>query len=152
MKPLPVRSGPRPRTTATNPHQQLDQNPPVEMFQELLERLFGLPDVVERPSAVSVPGARALWLAPEHARGPADAFMAPGEFAHVHPFPDGSLHVALPPGLGDEAIRNGWAEQHPVARAGWIPANVCMIYAPKNEEELTVVVGLVESAYGYAHR
>lgn len=99
---------------------------------------------------VSVPGARALWLRPEEARGPREAFMVSTEFAHVHPLPDGSLHLALPPDLADEVIRQGWGEQHPIAKQGLIPANVCMVYAPRDEDEIEVLAGLVESTLHFA--
>jgi hypothetical protein len=72
------------------------------------------------------------------------------EFAHIHPIPDGSLHAALPPEVAQEAIRKGWAEQHPVARMGYIPQNVVMIYAPRDSQEIEVVAGLVVDAYRYA--
>jgi len=147
---LPKRSGSRPRTTPTNPHTQLEQNPQPEMVEELAQRIFTLPGVEERPSAISVPGARALWLQEEHAAGPQEAFMIGREFAHIHPMPDGSLHVALPPEVAQEAIGKGWAEQHPVARMGYIPQNVVMIYAPRDAQEIEVVAGLVVEAYRYA--
>jgi hypothetical protein len=72
------------------------------------------------------------------------------EFAHIHPRPDGSLHAALPPELAEEAIEKGWAEQHPVARLGYISPNVVMIYAPRNAEEIEDVAGLVAESYRYA--
>lgn len=147
---LSPRSGPRPSTTPTNPHQQLDQHPPPELIETLVRRLAELPGVVQRPSAISVPGARAFWLPRQDARGPDDAFMIGTEFAHVHPLPDGSLHVALPPAVSEAAIAGGWAEQHPVARMGLIPGNVCMVYAPRDAAELDTVVELVQSAYDYA--
>jgi hypothetical protein len=147
---LPERGGPRPRTTPTNPHTQLEQNPQRELVEELARRVFALPGVEERPSAVSVPGARALWLREGVAAGPPGAFMLGREFAHVHPMPDGSLHAALPPEVAREAVRKGWAEQHPVARTGRIPPNVVMIYAPRDAGEVGVVAGLVEEAYRYA--
>ena len=46
---LPRRSGPKPRTTPTNPHTQLDQNPGPEIVEELTRRIFSFPDVTERP-------------------------------------------------------------------------------------------------------
>ena len=147
---LPERGGPRPRTTPTNPHTQLEQNPRPEMVEELARRDFTLPGVEERPSAVSVPGARALWLREDVAAGPPEAFMVGREFAHIHPLPDGSLHAALPPEVARDAVRKGWAEQHPVARVGGIPPNVVMIYAPRDAGEVGVVAGLVEEAYRYA--
>ena len=147
---LPNRRGSRPRTTPTNPHTQLEQNPQPEMVEELAWRVFALPGVEERPSAISVPGARALWLRDKLPAGPREAFMIGREFAHIHPMPDGSLHAALPPEVADEAISKGWAEQHPVARLGYIPQNVVMIYAPRDAQEVEVVAGLVIGAYYYA--
>ena len=147
---LPKRSGPRPRTTSTNPHTQLEQNPERQVVEELTRRVFALPGVEERPSAISVPGARALWLSEGVQAGPQEAFMIGREFAHIHPMPDGSLHAALPPEVAQEAIRKGWAEQHPVARSGYIPQNVVMIYAPRDAEEIEVVAGLVVEAHRYA--
>jgi hypothetical protein len=147
---LPERSGTRPSTTPTNPHTQLEQNPAPEVVEVLARRVFALPGVEERPSAISVPGARALWLRADIAPGPQEAFMIGREFAHIHPMPDGSLHVALPSEVAREAVEKGWAEQHPVARMGYIPQNVVMIYAPRNAEEIEVVAALVVEAYRYA--
>jgi hypothetical protein len=147
---LPPREGPRPRTTPTNPHTQLDQNPGPSLVQELARRAFALPDVEERPSAISVPGARAMWLSEDVPAGPWEAFMIGREFAHIHPMPDGSLHAALPPEVAGEAVEKGWAEQHPVARLGYIPENVVMIYAPRDEPELEIVLKLVEESRRYA--
>jgi hypothetical protein len=64
--------------------------------------------------------------------------------------PDGSLHAALPPEVAEEAVEKGWAEQHPVARLGYIPENVVMIYAPRDEPELEIVLKLVEESRRYA--
>ena len=107
-------------------------------------------DVEERPSAISVPGARAIWLSERVPAGPREGFMIGREFAHIHPMPDGSLHAALPPEVAEEAVEKGWAEQHPVARMGYIPENVAMIYAPRDEQELEIVVGLLEESRRYA--
>lgn len=149
-RPLPDRRGPRPQTTPTNPHMQLDQLPPGRVLAGLTELLFKLPGVQEQPSAISVPGARALWLEPDDARGPRDAFLVGREFAHLHPPPEGSLHVALPPTLVPEAIARGWAETHPVARLGLIPGNVVMLYAPRNDAEVALILRLVRAALSFA--
>jgi hypothetical protein len=58
---LPKRSGSRPKTTPTNPHTQLEQNPEREVVDELATRVFALPGVEERPSAISGHGDGALW-------------------------------------------------------------------------------------------
>ncbi len=116
--PLPRRPGLPPTTTPTNPHMQLDQQPAGSKQRDLLATaVFALAGVVERSSLISVPGARALWLV-EDAKGPPEGFMIGQEFAHLHPGPDQSLHMMLPPQLAEEAIEAGWAEQHPVAREG----------------------------------
>ena len=148
--PLPRRPGSPPTTTATNPHMQLDQQPAGSEQRDLLAAaVFALAGVVERPTLISVPGARALWLA-EEATGPPEAFMIAQEFAHLHPGPDQSLHMMLPPQVAEEAIEAGWAEQHPVARRGLIPANAVMVYAPRNDDERGVVEQLIRASYDFA--
>lgn len=151
---LPPREGPRPLTTPSNPHTQLDQQPAAADAERLRRALailiFAWPDVEERPSAISVPGARALWLADSAACGPREAFLVGREFAHLHPGPDWSLHAALPPALGQEAIDRGWAEIHPMARIGLIPSTVVMIYAPRDDREVEIVGGLIRAAHACA--
>jgi hypothetical protein len=148
---LPPRRGERPRTTATNPHTQLDQQPvDAALVEELARRLFALPGVVEQPSLISVPGARALTLVPGTPAGPPEAFMIEREFAHLHPAPDYSLHAMLPPDLAQAAIDAGWAELHPVARMGLLPPTAVMLYAPRDEDELAVVQQLVEASHRFA--
>jgi Family of unknown function (DUF5519) len=148
---IPIRRGERPRTTRTNPHTQLDQQPvDPALIEELSRRLFGLPGVVERPSGISVPGARALVLAPGEATGPPEAFMIDREFAHLHPSPDHSLHAMLPASVARAAIDAGWAELHPVARMGLLPPTAVMLYAPRDEAELAVVEQLVQTSHRFA--
>jgi hypothetical protein len=148
---LPARAGDRPRTTPTNPHTQLDQQPSdPALVAELARRIFALPGVQEQPSRVSVPGARALVLAPGEPAGPAEAFMVGREFAHLHPAPDHSLHAALPLDLAQRAVDQGWAEVHPVARMGLIPPTAVMLYAPRDESELAVVESLVRASHAFA--
>jgi hypothetical protein len=148
---LPSRAGDRPRTTPTNPHTQLDQQPVDPSWTEdLARRIFALPGVVEEPSGISVPGARALVLAPGEPAGPPEAFLIGREFAHLHPEPDHSLHAMLPLETADEAIAAGWAEPHPVALRGLIPRTAVMLYAPRGAAELDVVEGLVRSSHAFA--
>jgi hypothetical protein len=151
MPPLPARAGDRPRTTPTNPHTQLDQQPTdLRWVDELAERVFALPGVVEQPSGISVPGARALVLAAGEPTGPPEAFLIDREFAHLHPAPDHSLHAMLPTETVDEAVAAGWAEPHPVALRGLIPRNAVMLYAPRDEAELDVIERLVRASYAFA--
>lgn len=144
---LPRRPGPRPRTRVGMPHSQLDQNAAAAMIEALARRALSLPDAEERPSAVSVPGARALWLRDGVPAGPPEAFMAGREFAHIHPVHDGSLHVTLPADRARAAIDAGWAELHPLARLGSLPGVVVMLYGPRDADELEVVFGLLLESY-----
>ena len=78
---LGPRRGTRPATTPTNPHQQLDQNAPTDLQEELFGRGLELAGVYPGPSGISVPGARAFHLEPRLAKGPLQAFMVGTEFA-----------------------------------------------------------------------
>jgi hypothetical protein len=148
---LRSRIGSRPRTTPSNPHIQLDQQPTDPgLVDELARRAFALPGVIERPSGISVPGARALVLADDEPTGPADAFLIGREFAHLHPSPDHSLHAMLPPDIVTAAIEAGWAENHPVALRGLIPRTAVMLYAPRDETELSVIETLIRESHAFA--
>ena len=151
MPSLPTRTGDRPRTTPTNPHTQLDQQPEdLSWVEELARRVFALPGVAEQPSRVSVPGARALVLGADQPAGPPEAFLIDREFAHLHPAPDHSLHAMLPTDTVAEAVETGWAESHPVALRGLIPQTAVMLYAPRDEAELEVIERLVRASHAFA--
>jgi hypothetical protein len=148
---LPRRKGTQPSTTPTNPHTQLDQQPgDVGPRQALAGIVFALEGVEERPSIISVPGARALWLRDDLGTGPSEAFMIEREFAHLHPAPDHSLHMALPLEVAEVVFRQGWGELHPVAAQGLIPQTAVMIYAPRDADEVRTVAGLVETSWRFA--
>ncbi|MGH2521012.1 MAG: luciferase family protein [Anaerolineales bacterium] len=152
---IPHRSGPRPRTTAWAPHIQQDQQGSPEMLAALAARVYALPDVEDRPTILSAEGARAIWLRDRVKAGPSNAFlggygMTPTrEIGHFHPW-DGSLHIALPPAVAQEAVAAGWAEVHPVAQAGMAPTNIVMLYGPRDESEVNVLFELILAAYRYA--
>lgn len=148
MQPLPARAGPKPATSQGMPHQQLDQQPRDDGPREALaRRVFALPGVAEERSGVSVPGARALVLEETAAGGSADAFMVGREFAHLHPAPDQSLHMVLPRDLAFAAMRAGWAEPHPLAARMQGRSVAMLVFAPRTDDEVDVVAGLVESSY-----
>ena len=137
---LPARAGARPATRPENPHSQLDQQPTDAAVPGLLaSAAFALPDVTEGPSAVSVPGARALILR-DGRPAPAGGFMVGREFAHLHPDPDFSLHAALPPEDAATVIAAGWGEPHPMAGVDGLSPGLTMIYAPRDRDEVAIVV------------
>ncbi len=150
VKELPVRSGVRPTTGPAMPHQQLDQNAPPSLQEELWQRMTQLEGVQVGGSHVSLPDSRALHLDPQLARGPADAYMLGTEFVHLHGPADGSLHAMLPPAVAREAVEKGWAELHPMAQQGFAPSHLVMIYGPRDDAELEIVWRLVEAGYSFA--
>jgi hypothetical protein len=148
---LPVRPGPRPTTTDTFPHSQVDQQPADRSgLDDLRRRAFALDGIVERPSCISVPGARAMVLADDRVAGPETAFIHERELAHFHPDPDWSLHLALPDDIADLAIERGWAELHLIARTDELPGSVVLAYAPRDADEAEVLWTLLQASQAYA--
>ncbi|MBV8996066.1 MAG: phospholipase [Pseudonocardiales bacterium] len=148
---LPERCGEPPEVSVTTPQQQQSQNAPAELQEALFDRIVQLDGVATAPSAVSVPGARAFILGCGSARGPREAFIVPdfGEFAHLHPGYDGSLHLALPVSLAHDALAKGWAVAHPLAGLRLAPGMV-MIFGPRDAAELDIVTAIVRASHAYA--
>jgi phospholipase/carboxylesterase len=147
---LPVRTGARPEVSWTIPQQQESDTSPAEIQEQLFARVAGLPGVSTRQSAISVPGARGFMV--QRGDGvPLDAFLVPraGEFAHLHPGYDGSLHLALPPALSADAVAKGWAVAHPLAGVR-LARGMVMVYGPRDAAELGTVTGIVEASHAYA--
>ncbi|MEV0467266.1 luciferase family protein [Nocardia tengchongensis] len=147
---LPRRGGERPRTRPHNPHQQLSDIAPPDLQEALWARMITLPGTQVGRSRVSLPDTRALYLLPELAHGPEHAFVAGTEFAHLHGRGDGSLHLCLPVAVALEAIEQGWAEQHPMARRGYLPPTLLMVYGPRDADEVAVVWRLIRTACDFA--
>ena len=99
-----------------------------------------------RPTIISVPGARGLWLDESVTHVRPGVILAGREFTHIHP--DGSMHLTLPPDRAREAIEAGWAEPHPIARQMGLEGMV-LVYTPRTFGELEVPWSLVLDAYCY---
>lgn len=152
MTTLPLRAGPRPRTTTQIPHSQLDQQPgDRSRLDDLLAVAGAWPGVSETPSEISVAGARALVLGSQAPVGPPEAFLAGYEFCHGHAGGDFSLHACLPPALAAQTERMGWGEPHFLVRTGQLPPTVVMLYAPRDEIESQVVLDLLHESDQFAH-
>ncbi|PWT84121.1 MAG: phospholipase [Proteobacteria bacterium] len=151
-RPVPVlwpREGPPPRTSDVLPFRQLDQWPPTEIHERLLEACASLDGVRVRQSRMASPRTCALCLPPGLAGGPPEAFIDPHEFCHLHPLPEGSIHLVLPPAMLESAMALGWAERHPISWAG-ILETLAMVYAPRNPRELEAVFGLIRISCEFA--
>jgi phospholipase/carboxylesterase len=146
---LPERSGPRPAVSTNTPQEQLSQQSPPALQERLFARLSQLDGVRTRPSAISVPGARAFVLG--DATGPDEAFLVRhvGEFAHLHPAYDGSLHLALPPALAADVVAKGWGVAHPLAGLR-VTLGMVMLFGPRDDAELEVVSAVVGVSHAWA--
>jgi len=150
---LPLRPGPRPSTTPPGQdghrqgdgfvHRQTSQNAPLPLQEELFRRACGLELVEIHQSKISVPGARGFSIRDQSARGPDEAFMVEGEFAHLHPAHDGSLHLALSPATYDEVRDKGWGEPHPLVKT-------MMAFGPRDQDELEVLWQIFLASYRFA--
>ncbi|HET7676634.1 MAG TPA: luciferase family protein [Candidatus Limnocylindrales bacterium] len=145
-QPLQPRRGPRPAVHQGMPHAQVGVTPVAEVNAELHRRAFSLPGVSARPTIVSIPGSRALWLDEGTPLARPEMVVAGREFTHIHP--DGSMHLPLPPERAREAIEAGWAEEHPIARQLGIDGLV-LVYTPRDFDELEVLWDLVLDSYTF---
>lgn len=147
-RPLPSRRGSRPQVSWAIPQQQLTDNAPQALQERLAAAVGSLPGVSVAPSRISVPGARAFLV---DLHDDAEAFLVPGagEFAHLHPAHDGSLHLALPVDLATEVVVRGWGQMHPLAGTRLNPGFV-MVYGPRDDDELAVVLDIVAASHARA--
>ena len=146
---LPHRAGPRPEVSWTIPQQQESQNAPAELQERLLESVRDLPGVEVAPSRISVPGARAFTL--RQGSDDDQAFLVPqvGEFAHLHPSYDGSLHVALPSDLAADVVSKGWGRPHMWAGTRLSPG-FTLLFGPRDGDELAIVRGILAASHAQA--
>lgn len=146
---LAERPGPRPEVSWTIPQQQETQNAPHDLQERLFAAVQAFHGVAAGPSHISVPGARAFFLST--GSGDEHAFLVArhGEFAHLHPAYDGSLHLALPPDLAADVVSRGWGRPHMWAGTR-LPPGFVMVHGPRDEDELGTVVAIVAASHDYA--
>ncbi|GAB3764992.1 phospholipase/carboxylesterase [Nocardioides ginsengisegetis] len=146
---LPERRGDRPEVSWTIPQQQETQNAPAELQERLFDQVRQLAGVEVGPSRISVPGARGFTL--REGSPDEQAFLVPqvGEFAHLHPAYDGSLHVVLPTDLAADVSIRGWGRPHMWAGTRLSPGFM-LIHGPRDDDELAVVLGIVAASHAYA--
>ena len=144
---LPERAGPRTKTTGTVPHTQIGVDPVAEVNDELFRRAYALPGVQNRPTIVSLPGGRGMWLDDSIPVIHPEAIVSGREFSHIHT--DGSLHAPLPLDRALEVEETGWGERHPWAdqRDGW--EGLVMLYTPQSMLELDITFQLIVESYNY---
>lgn len=145
------RCGERPTTSDEGPHRQLDQRSSPALWGELVARVFALPGVVEGHSQVSPASSRAVFLVGQAVELSPETSLAPGrrlEPVHLHGVDDTSVHLALPAERGGRLVELGWGEPHQYADFG----TEFMVYGPRSEDEIDIVVSFVEESLAFAHR
>ena len=146
---LPRRHGPQPQVSWTIPQQQQSQNAPADLQERLFDEIRGLAGVDVGPSRISVPGARGFTL--REGSDDEQAFLVPqvGEFAHLHPAYDGSLHLVLPPELAADVSTKGWGRPHMWAGTR-LATGFMLVHGPRDDAELATVRGIVAASHAYA--
>ena len=147
---LPHRNGPAPKTTLRNPQQQLDQIPDRANYLAFRQLVEAWPGVIKAPSMRAPHGTIGLYLEEAAAKGPDEASLLSTEFAHLHPLPDGSLHMVLPPDAHAAAVAAGWGIPHPMAGMPTVSPQTILIFAPRDETERTVIATFIAAAEKFA--
>ncbi len=150
---ISIRQGNRPVTGDALPHLQFSDNATKEMYAELAKWLFSLENVEERPTIISVRGARAAWIKDNYSNINEEVLQFGREFTHIHPPMDnehgGSLHLSLRREDAERVIAKGWGEYHPLDSRIFSDKKFghVLIYAPRSEEELDNIKTIIESSY-----
>jgi hypothetical protein len=143
---LPGRKGARPSVAGIAPHRQSNQKSSQEMHAKLTKAIHSMatsnPHLFEGTSCFEKHGT-GLFTKNSKRK------TCGGEICHAHAS-DGSLHLTLHPADIKSMLEGGWGERHPLARGGWferfVPEGFVMIYAPRNDDELAVVLKIIHAA------
>jgi hypothetical protein len=149
LQELAPRAGAPPHVEVRYPCLQTEAASPAAIRRRLIDAGAALEGVTVEPTALAVPGD-ALVLRETLARGKPEAFIRGREFAIVRV--DGSIHMNLDPVWGQLALDRGWATVHPLARymAGVLPPQSLIAYAPRDDADLAVAIGLLDAAHAFA--
>ncbi|TQL52582.1 hypothetical protein FB464_0065 [Subtercola boreus] len=143
------RPGSRPAVSTEGPQRQLTERSTPALWGQLVARVFALPGAEEGHSQVSPPTSRAVFLADRHSEIAPERSLAPGrrlEPVHLHGVQDTSIHLVLPAARGRELTDAGWAEPHQYEDFG----TEFMVYGPRDEAELEIVVAIVAERLAFA--
>lgn len=144
---IPTRKGTRPVVQGIAPQRQQTQKSTAEVYKSLVVRVRELAQdprnkLQERTSCFEKHSSGLFTSIPI-------TRTCGGEICHAHPS-DGSMHLTLHPSDAKVVLENGWGERHPLARGGWcrrfVPKEFVLIYAPRDESEVDVVMGIVAAS------
>ncbi|KAK4152439.1 hypothetical protein C8A00DRAFT_34854 [Chaetomidium leptoderma] len=146
---LPTRKGDRPAVPSfVAPQRQVSMQSTEGMVARMQGFLGGLAEVNSGVLEIGPSGLEGAWhtavfLKREGAgEVPGYMGMAKREIVHVHS--EGSSHVTVSLVDGEEAVRKGWAERHPLSGVRkLLPWSYVMVYAPRDDDEYEVWTRLV---------
>ncbi len=146
---LPFRAGEAPTIGEQPPQLQFSDLGPDSIKLALIEWAFSsFPNVREHETMISVKESRALWLDEGIQEAHVDAFMPPAgsrEFCHLHQ--DGSVHAVVNIPIEQQIVNKKWGVRHMYYDRG---VKEMLVYAPRNEDELTVMKRIIVESYRYA--
>ncbi|KAL3474057.1 hypothetical protein BJX99DRAFT_186484 [Aspergillus californicus] len=160
---LPRRDGERPTMGAfTVPQRQINQQPSQEMKEKFMAAYIAFLDknahVLDH-----APSILERFTEAGHVRGDVLTPVAKQmrrEIFHVHGTSDHSIHVVLTPRDCKRVIEAGWGQRFPLAgstflrnlsfgRLGVLPEEYVLVYAPRTEEEIQIVIGILAAGVKY---
>lgn len=60
------------------------------------------------------------------------------------------MHLTMHPADAALVLSQAWGERHPLSSGGWlerfVPPGFVMVYAPRSEEEVEIVMGIIKAA------
>ena len=148
---LPHRKGSRPTTLRGPLHIQCNGLGNRQYLDELTAAVLSWPYVERNPSLPAPPNTLPIRLHETVARNDFDAFISPREFARVL-LGAPTIYLALPLVCAHWAIVRGWAEPHYLCSHGLMPPGALVVYAPKDQQELSICYSLFLAAYTAASK
>ncbi|KAJ0414805.1 hypothetical protein BJY00DRAFT_18791 [Aspergillus carlsbadensis] len=164
LKDLPEREGQRPRLGSfAVPQRQVDQVPSREIKDKLMTEyeafLARNKHIIDRVPSILEKYTDAAHVCHDIPLTPIAAQLK-REICHVHGTSDHSIHVTLAPADCKRVIESGWGQRFPLAgtslfrnltlgRLPVIPREYILVYAPRTEEEIAVVMRIVEASVQY---
>jgi hypothetical protein len=148
---LPRRTGLRPTTLPGPLHIQTDQHDDPRYLTRLIGDVFSWPYIERRPPSDATVNTIPIRLKETVTSDENKVFISAREFARVL-LGARTIYLALPLVCAHWAIVRGWAEPHYLSSHGLMPPGTVVVYAPKDQDELSICHYFFFAAYTAACR
>ena len=146
---LPRRSGLRPKTIRGPLHVQCTGHGDPNLLHQIIQEVLDWPQIESTAPFVDYLDTVSIRLRETACTDNASAFISGREFARVL-LKAPTIYLALPLVCAHWAIVRGWAEPHYLTSYGLIPADVVVLYTPRDEGERAVCYALFAESYNFA--